>query len=224
MENIIEQFNRVSQEYDRNREIFIPCFREFYDDCARFVSKIYSSSKILDLGAGTGLLDMFFYRYQPDAMYHLTDIADKMLDVAKERFKGLSNFSYEAGNYCTDYNFSGFDTVISALSIHHLEHDDKQRLFENIYRALPKNGIFVNFDQFCADDPLISQTYDTVWISHLENSSLSSDDLAKWQDRKKLDRECSVQTQIKMLKKAGFTCCECIFSAMKFSVVMARKL
>lgn len=166
---------------------------------------------------------MFFYRYQPNAQYHLTDIAEQMLDIAKERFKGLENFTFSARNYSSDYDFEGFDTVISALSIHHLEDSDKQKLFSNIYRALPLGGVFANFDQFCSDNLSLSETYDKIWISHLEESSLTADDLAKWRDRKKLDRECSVQTEIQMIKNAGFKFCDCIFSSSKFSVLFAQK-
>ena len=54
---IDEQFNLVAREYDENRRLFIPCFDEFYQGTTDFIVKsIDSPRRVIDLGAGTGLL------------------------------------------------------------------------------------------------------------------------------------------------------------------------
>ena len=78
------------------------------------------------------------------------DIADEMLNVARKRFEGIENISYQTENYIHKLPDILFDTVISALSIHHLEDKDKKKLFARIYDSLPDGGLFVNYDQFCA--------------------------------------------------------------------------
>ena len=57
----------------------------------------------------------------------------------------------------------------------------------------------------------------------LENSGLSEQDLAKWRERKKLDRECSLEVETDMLKESGFKEVECVYSNQKFSVIVAVK-
>lgn len=57
----------------------------------------------------------------------------------------------------------------------------------------------------------------------LKNSDLSDSEYLKWQDRRKFDKECSVEQELMMLKKAGFKNPACIFSEGKFSVVVAQK-
>ena len=112
--NLEEQFNLIAREYDINRQKFIPCFNDFYKSTTDFITcHIDKPKRILDLGAGTGLLSGFWYRHFPDTEYVLVDIADDMLDIAKERFAGLSNVSYEISDYSkelpgSDYNIRTF--------------------------------------------------------------------------------------------------------------------
>ena len=93
---IEEQFNLIAKEYDAGRKKFIPCFDEYYLGATDFIaSNIDVPNKILDLGAGTGLLDMYWYKYFPNSEYLLVDIAEDMLNIAKERFKKVENIKYQ---------------------------------------------------------------------------------------------------------------------------------
>ena len=149
--NIKEQFNFVAQEYDANRKKFIPCFDDYYENSTKFiVSNIEKPRRVLDLGAGTGLLSYFWYQQCSSAEYVLVDIADEMLNVARKRFDGIDSISYQVLDYSKELPDGDFDVITSALSIHHLENEDKQKLFAHIYDKLPSGGMFVNYDQFCA--------------------------------------------------------------------------
>ena len=128
--DIEKQFNMIAEEYDGNRRKFIPCFDDFYESTTKFiVSNINIPKRIIDLGAGTGLLTYFWYQQCPDSEYVLVDIADEMLNVARKRFNSIGNISYQVMNYIDKLPDTTYDTVISALSIHHLEDEDKIKLF-----------------------------------------------------------------------------------------------
>lgn len=227
MENISiqEQFNLVSKEYDANRRKFIPCFDDFYISVTDFIAKSLDKKpqSIVDLGAGTGLLTSFFFRYFSDSEYVLADIASEMLDIAKKRFDNLPNIKYEICDYSEKFPKEKADLVISALSIHHLENGDKQNLFNSVYEHLENEGLFVNYDQFCAEDSLINDKIEKYWIDGIKSSGISKEEYDRWIERKKLDRECSVKKEISWLKKAGFSVAECVYSCGKFSVIIARK-
>ncbi|MDE6210396.1 MAG: class I SAM-dependent methyltransferase [Clostridia bacterium] len=221
---IEEQFNIVAKEYDANRKKFIPCFEDFYDATTKFIASNISYPKtVADLGAGTGLLSYFWYRYFPKSQYILVDIAQEMLKVAKQRFAQLDNFAYVAEDYSQSLPTKECDVIISALSIHHLEDNAKQRLFKSIYDKLPDRGIFVNYDQFCAGSDALNEWYDTYWEKGLQSSGLTSKDIEMWRDRRKLDRECSVEQEVAMLKSSGFKTVKCVYSSGKFSVIIAIK-
>ncbi len=222
--NIENQFNLIAREYDGNRRKFISCFDDFYKNTTNFIiSNITKPKRIIDLGAGTGLLTHFWYQQCPDSKYILVDIADEMLNIARKRFRGIENVSYQVADYINELPNDSFDTVISALSIHHLENNDKEKLFSRIYHALPNNGLFVNYDQFCAGQPEINKWYDNYWEKQLSNSELADKDIELWRERRKLDRECSVEQEIDMMKKYKFKLVKCIYSYQKFSVIIAIK-
>ena len=131
--DIQNQFNFIANEYDSNRKYFIPCFDDFYEKTTDFIaSNIEKPNRIIDPGAGTGLLSYFWYQHFPDSEYILADIAEEMLNVAQKRFSGIDNFSYRILNYAESLPSDTFDAVISALSIHHLENDEKALLFSRI--------------------------------------------------------------------------------------------
>ena len=142
--NIQEQFNLVAEEYDSNRKKFIPCFDDYYNYTTKFLAaNIASPKRILDLGAGTGLLSYFWYQQFPESQYVLVDIADEMLNIARRRFSGIENVSYQVLDYSKELPSEDYDVIVSALSIHHLEDEKKQEL-ENRGFKISKKKIKIN--------------------------------------------------------------------------------
>ena len=224
IEEITKQFNAVAKKYDINRKKFIPCFDSFYADTTAFITgEIFTPKSILDLGAGTGLLTYYWYLNLPSANYTLVDVAPDMLNIAKDRFSGLSNVSYEICDYSLSLPDGNYDGVISALSIHHLPDSDKIELFKRIYDRLPDGGIFVNYDQFCAGSKALNRWYDGSWEKTLTSGGLTQEDLSAWQERRKLDRECSQEDEVAYLKSIGFKEVKCVFCDRKFAVILAIK-
>lgn len=222
--SIENQFNLVAQEYDANRRRFIPCYDDYYDNTTRLIAaNIKPPQRILDLGAGTGLLSYFWYHHFPSVEYVLVDIADEMLDIARKRFAGIDNVSYQIADYSQALPDGDFDVIMSALSIHHLEDEEKAKLFARIYDRLPEGGLFVNYDQFCAGQEEMNVWFDSYWENQLANSGLTVNDIKMWQERKKLDRECSAEAEIAMLNSCNFKAVKCLYSYHKFSVIVAIK-
>lgn len=221
---IEEQFNLIAREYDSNRKKFIPCFNDFYESTTNFIAaNIEEPKRIIDLGAGTGLLAYFWYRRFPSASYVLMDVAEDMLNVAGKRFEQIENISCQVGSYIDSLPEGFFDVAVSALSIHHLEDGDKVKLFAKIYDSLPVGGLFVNYDQFCAGQPELDRWFDSYWERQLAQSGLTEHDIVLWKERRKLDRECSVEREVEMLKCCGFQTVKCVYSYQKFSVIIAAK-
>lgn len=151
----------------------------------------------------------------------LADIAAEMLNTARKRFNGADNVSYELLDYTSVLPKGNFDVMISALSIHHLEDKDKAELFARIYDTLPEGGLFVNYDQFCAGEPIMNEWFDLYWENSLPESGLTEHDIELWRERRKLDKECSVEEETQMLRRCGFKTVKCVYSYQKFSVIIA---
>lgn len=108
----------------------------FYGTAVELTKINNYKGRILDLGAGTGLLTEWIIKKYPKAEYTLVDIADGMLDVAKERFKGLDNISFKVEDYWNGISGGKYDAIISSMSIHHLDINEKKELFKSIFNSL----------------------------------------------------------------------------------------
>jgi tRNA (cmo5U34)-methyltransferase len=180
---------------------------------------------VLDLGAGTGLFTQHIYEKYPEANYVLYDVADKMIDVASERFASLPiKFKYIIGDYRNLNILSSFDLVISSLSIHHLLDIEKQLLFKKIFSILSEKGIFINIDQIRAENEYLQDTYWRLWLSHVRNRESSEDRIQESiKRRKKYDHDALLSEQICWLKDAGFLNVDCVFKNYFLGLFFASK-
>ena len=132
--SIKEQFDNISEDYDKQRRQLLPCFDDYYNLPLTVLDFMGEAPKILDIGSGTGLFSSIVLKKYPNAKFTLIDLSDKMLALAKERFKGNTNVQFIVDDY-TKHNFTEkFDIIISALSIHHLSATDKENLYQIIER------------------------------------------------------------------------------------------
>ncbi|NOU93608.1 methyltransferase domain-containing protein [Paenibacillus sp. LMG 31456] len=224
--SVKEQFDAIAKQYDQQRRQLIPCFDDFYGVAASLAvvqNPRTSGIRILDLGAGTGLFSAFVRHKYPDAEFTLIDLSEKMIQTARERFGPATNVEYIVADY-THYDFSKpYDIVISSLSIHHLPHPGKRKLFHTIYDQLADGGIFVNADQAKGNTPYADAYYKQQWEAGIQLSGLSAESIAAAKERRKLDINATVSEQIEWLQEAGFVDADCMYKYMDFAVFFARK-
>lgn len=218
------RFNNVSKEYDQQRRQLIPCYDDFYNLAVSVIEVSSEVPKVLDIGAGTGLFSSYLLRKFPEAKITLIDISDKMLDIAKQRFKCIDGLEYIVGDY-SKYKFVGeYDAIISSLSIHHLMDDQKKSFYNKCYEILKPNGIFVNCDQVLGNTEYLDSIFKKNWKSSIEKSGLSKDEIAATYERIKLDKETPLFTQLQWLGEAGFSDVDCIYKYYHFAIMFGRKI
>ncbi|MEQ8199172.1 MAG: methyltransferase domain-containing protein [Clostridiaceae bacterium] len=216
-------FNLSAERYDMQRNELIPLMNTFYGTAAELVKINKDIGSILDLGAGTGLLTEWVMKKYPKAEYTLVDIADGMLDIAKERFKGASNISFKIEDYRTGISGGKYDAIVSAMSIHHLESDEKRQLYKNIYDSLKDGGVFINADQVKGEDYESEEIVKGYQLDYIENCSLSREEKDKTYDRIKLDKMDTMIDQMCMLKEAGFRSVDIYYKYYNYIVFRAGK-
>jgi tRNA (cmo5U34)-methyltransferase len=224
MNEIQRKFDDISKKYDEQRKKFIPCFDDLYRVSVSVASVNTENPKILDIGAGTGLLSAFLMERYPDASFTLIDISEKMLDIAKDRFRSNSNIKYIVADY-SKYNFvEKYDMVVSALSIHHLEDEEKKEIYKKSYSLLKRNGILINADQVYGETPFIENLNKKVWRHYIEDSGLPEEEILAGYERIKFDKESILDQQMNWLKEAGFCDVSCIYKFYHFAVMFGRKV
>jgi tRNA (cmo5U34)-methyltransferase len=224
MNEIQRKFDDISKKYDEQRKKFIPCFDDFYRVSVSVASANVENPEILDIGAGTGLLSAFLMERYPEASFTLIDISEKMLDVAKDRFRGNSNVKYIVADY-SKYQFAEkYDMVVSALSIHHLKDEEKKEIYKKSYSLLKQNGILINADQVYGETLFIENLNKKIWRQYIEDSGLPEEEILAGYERIKLDKESTLHQQMNWLKEAGFCDISCIYKFYQFAVMFGRKV
>jgi tRNA (cmo5U34)-methyltransferase len=224
MEHIRQAFNKFAQDYDAQREHVIPHLRDYYDAAVWAMESPAGQPAVLDVGAGTGLLSAFLLEKFPDARLTLMDISENMLDMARKRFAARPDTTYVVCDYsCSDLG-GPYDIVCSALSIHHLAPEDKQKLFQRIFAALQPGGIFVNADQADGETLYFRKRYLDYWNDFLEQGPLTQaqhDEILKRRDT--LDRNDTLSLQIRWLCEAAFSDVDVVYKNRTFIVTVAKK-
>lgn len=83
--------------------------------------------------------------------------------------------------------------------------------------------MLVNYDQFSAGDDTLNEWYDKTWISNLRQSNRPERDIELWKQRRLLDKECSVEAEVDILKNSKFDIVKSVHSNQKFAVIVAIK-
>jgi tRNA (cmo5U34)-methyltransferase len=218
MNDIKEQFGRVSKQYDSQRKYLIPCFNDFYTACLPLVKSLTHAKKVLDIGAGTGLFSQFVYEINPDLQFTLVDVSAEMLAVARERFEGEENFEYAELDVSKDPLPDKYDIIISGLAIHHLEDAEKAKLYKKIYQALNDGGLFINADQVAGKNLMFDSLYKYLWRETVSHSGLDHEAIVQSFERTKLDKLAPLEEQLRWLEKAGFNEVDCIYKNLNFAV------
>src|SRR5918994_7930408 len=128
-------FDKGAAAYDRARHQLVPGLDGFYGAALESVPfERDAQIRVLDLGAGTGLLSSMIAGRFPRSQVTLVDLSVEMLRVARRRLtEGNGRFEFRNMDYARKPLPRGYDLVVSALSIHHLTHGDKKELFERIH-------------------------------------------------------------------------------------------
>lgn len=221
--NVKIKFDEIAREYDSQRKELIPCFEDFYSIPVTIADIQNDSPNILDIGAGTGLFSAFMLEKYPKANLTLIDLSEKMLEVAKKRFRNHPNVKYVTADY-TKYHFDDtYDLVISSLSIHHLTDSEKKALYHKIFSIMNNNSMFINADQVLGRTPYLESLYKSDWQSKVEKSNLSKEEILAAYERTTLDKMSTLDDQLNWLKEAEFSDVDCNYKYFNFVVMMGRK-
>lgn len=214
-------FDATAGTYDGPRRRLIPCFDRFYGAALEMLPA--DAERVLELGAGTGLFSAMLRERMPGAALHLVDVSERMLEQARERLAGDLRVTVEIGDY-SDLEFgTGWDAVVSALSIHHLEHEAKRTLFRKVEAALQPGGVFVNADQIAGPTKELEQEYVRRWLRAVRACGASDREVDESMLRQREDRRESVEAQLHGLREAGLDGVDCWFKEGSFAVFVARR-
>jgi tRNA (cmo5U34)-methyltransferase len=215
-------FDAHAVGYEAPRRRLIPPFDAFYGTAVDALTMLgRPPRRVLDLGAGTGMLAARVAAAYPEAALVLTDGAPAMLEQARAVLGPAAEL--HVADLTDPLPDGEFDAVVSALAIHHLDDAGKRDLFARVCAALPPGGVFVNAEQVAGPTPCFDRRY-REW--HEASARAAGTDDAEWagaQDRMRHDQCADVESQLRWLREAGFDAADCLFKDHRFAVLVARR-
>jgi tRNA (cmo5U34)-methyltransferase len=207
-----------AETYDSERHRLVPCFEEFYGTVAEVVARFCpASARILDLGAGTGLLSGAILKHLGTVDLTLVDSSGEMLAKAEQRLARCRPKLLVRG--LTDELPPGpFDAIVSALAIHHLADEEKRNLDRRILQALSPGGLFVNAEQVLSNSSRLQGLFEAIHLERARQLGSSETEIRGAVQRMSLDRCAPVADQLEWLKEAGFEDVDCFYRWFRFAV------
>jgi tRNA (cmo5U34)-methyltransferase len=219
MADSVSVFAAHAEDYDAQRRRLVPCFELFYGTAVELIGlREGEVRRVLDLGAGTGLLSQAVLQRYPDAELVLVDGAAEMLSHARERLPAGSTTTIVA-DLRDELPPGPFDAVVSALAIHHLEHSAQRDLLARAHAVLRPGGVFVNAEHVTGTTPWLEGVYRRLWSDACAGAGASEQEIAGAVERMAMDRSSDVATTIGWMRQAGFHDCDCFFKHLHFAVL-----
>ena len=220
---VIRAFSAHAAEYTALRRRLVPGYDAFYGAVVDSLALVRGGvRRVLDLGAGTGLLSAHVREAFPDARLELLDGSEPMLREARERLGG-EVAAVHVRDMADPLPDGPFDAIVSALAIHHLADEDKQVLLERVHHALRPGGAFINAEQVSGPTPALDAVYEHRWAQDCRALGASLDELDAARDRMRHDRCADTETQLRWLRDAGFDTADCVYKSWRFAVMFGLK-
>ena len=167
--------------------------------------------RVLDLGSGDGRLLELVLVARPHATGVALDFSPLMIDQLHTRFGPMSRAEIIHHNLAFPLPRLGmFDAVVSSFAIHHLAHDRKRQLYQEIWDLLEQGGVFCNLEHVASVSPYAHQRFlQAMGITPAEEDPSN--------------RLLSVDTQLEWLRDIGFEDVDCYWKWRELALLVGRK-
>ena len=187
---------------------------EFYEAIAKcFVNHL--PQKLLDLGCGTGLELEHLFEMSPELSVTGVDLSSNMLKKLEEKYSDKQITLIHGSYFDADFG-KNYDSALSTYSFHHFSEEEKLALYRKIFDALKPGGIFVHGDYTVKT---LSRQQELITANdHLRTANGISEG-----EFYHFDIPFTAETEIKLLKAAGFAHAETVKEWDSTSIFVARK-
>jgi len=197
--------------------------------------------RFLDLGAGDGILSQLILDQFPGTSACLVDFSEPMMEAAHRRLQGYADrVQLIQADLCTsDWlqqlpsdSKGTMDAVVSGFCIHHLPHPRKHQLYQEVYRLLAANGLFINMEHVASKSAWGEMLSEEAFIDSLlqheatRPNPKTREEISKAhyaREDKKDNILLSLETQCEWLRQIGFAEVDVFFKSYELAVFAGKK-
>ena len=214
LETMSDFFTARTEMYDEHMLTEVEGCKEGYIKMASLVPQ--ETKTLLDLGCGTGLeLDEIF-KLHPHVKVTGIDLTSSMLDKLREKHPNR-DMNLICGDYFKEpFGVDIFECAVSFQTMHHFPKDKKLSLYKKLFDSLKDGGMYIECDYM-----VLTQEEEDHWFS--ENTRLRREQGIVGDEFYHYDTPCSVDTQIELLKIAGFSSVKQVFRIENTTMLVAKK-
>ena len=214
LETMSDFFTARTEMYDEHMLTEVEGCKEGYAKMASLVPDDVQT--LLDLGCGTGLeLEAIFGRI-PQLKVTGIDLTASMLQKLREKFPD-KDMKLICGDYFQlEFGENAFDCAVSFQTMHHFAKDKKLTLYKKIWESLKVGGAYIECDYM-----VLTQAEEDHWFS--ENDRLRHEQGIVGDEFYHYDTPCTIDNQIELLKKSGFSSVEQVFRMENTTMLIAKK-
>ncbi|MGB7955534.1 MAG: class I SAM-dependent methyltransferase [Candidatus Nitrosopolaris sp.] len=170
-----------------------------------------NTKRVLDLGTGDGRLIRLIMENRPDIEAVALDVSPTMLKSARDHFANdprVKITEHDLSQPLPDLGY--FDAVVSSFAIHHLKHERKRELYEEIYDIINPTGVFCNLEHVAS--PSVE-----LHVKFLKSIGYTPEK----EDR--ANRLLSMETQLDWLRDTGFVEVDCYWKWLEMALLIGYK-
>ena len=204
LEKMSDFFEARLDGYDAHMMTAIESASEFYP----FTAKQLPTNEdcyILDLGCGTGLELVEYYKLCPSAKVTGIDLSSGMLAELKRKFADKDITLIHGSYFDVPLGENVFDAAVSVESLHHFTKAEKIPLYAKLRAALKENGYFILTDYFA-----LSEDEERMHRQNL--NALKTEQGIADNEFYHYDTPLTVQHETEALTEAGFASVEVLGS------------
>jgi SAM-dependent methyltransferase len=167
------------------------------------------AKRILDLGSGGGRLLALMKAARPGAQFVGLDFSPTMLEALRKLFASDSSVTIVSHDFENRLpRMEPFDAVISSFAIHHVSHERKRALYQEIFELLTPDGVFCNLEHVSSPSPRLHAGF---------LKALS------WADEDPSNKLLDFETQLEWLRDIGFVDVDCHWKWRELALLVGVK-
>lgn len=218
-----EYYGELSRDYATTIRQLVPRYDELVETSVAMLA-VEPLDRVLEIGAGVGLVAEAVLARLPGARVTALDAADTMVAAARSR---LARFGERAEVVCADAAaFTPADrygAVFSTLALHNVPYEDKSGLLSRVAGWLAPGGTFVWGDMIRYDDPAVQEYYVRYRVSYARDAGCSPGLIRRsFAKEAEEDHPLTVEETYQLLVAVGFRSISNVWTHDTFTLFRAR--
>jgi SAM-dependent methyltransferase len=190
-----------------------PSRAEQLDILATIVERVYvPGSSILDLGIGSGLVELALFARVPEAQVVGVEQSEAMIALAKQRLAPYADRCQIVRHDLASIESlslpeRAYSVAFSVQTLHHIPHEAQRAVYQFVARLLPPGDVFLHMERIALDAKTFADVIPPAWEAlesrvEVKSGGTAEDFLARLSH--KSEYAASLEQHLAWLREAGF--------------------